>query len=88
MPYLVRLGERAHMDIVSVIFEVISSAITNFVGCLNDALGAMTELFYVAPSGTETTGHMTFLGVLLLIGVGVAIVYFCFRLIKGLVRRA
>lgn len=76
------------MSIVSTIFEVITSAVSNFTSTLISAVSGITELFYVAPSGTETSGHMTFLGVLLLIAAGVGIVYFCFRLIKGLVRRA
>lgn len=76
------------MDIVSVIFEVIAAAITSFTSALTDAVSGITALFYV-PAGTgETSGHMTFLGVLLLIAAGVGIVYWCFRLIKGLVRRA
>lgn len=75
-------------DIVSTIFQVISEAVSSFVSTLTSAVSGITELFYVAPSGTETSGHMTFLGVLLLIAAGVGIVYWCFRLIKGLVRRA
>lgn len=76
------------MDIIQVIFEVISSAVTSFVSTLTNAISGITELFYIAPSGTETTGHMTFLGVLLLIAAGVGLVYWAFRLIKGLVKRA
>lgn len=76
------------MDIVTTIFQVIGQAVTSFVGVLTDAVESITSLFYVAPSGTETSGHMTFLGVLLLIAAGIGIVYWCFRLIKGLVRRA
>jgi len=76
------------MDIIQVIFEVIRSAVTSFVSTLTSAISGITELFYVAPSGTETTGHMTFLGVLLLIAAGVGLVYWAFRLIKGLIKRA
>lgn len=76
------------MSIVQTIFEVISQAVSSFIGTLTSAVNGITELFYVAPTGTETSGHMTFLGVLLLIAAGVGIVYWCFRLIKGLVRRA
>lgn len=76
------------MDYVSVIFEVIASAITNFTSALTSAVSGVTSLFYVEPSGTETSGHMTFLGVLLLIAAGIGIVYWCVRLIKGLVQRA
>lgn len=73
---------------VAEIFEVITQAITQMLSALTSAVNGIVPLFYVAPTGTETSGHMTFLGVLLLIAVGVAIVYWAFRLIKGLVRRA
>lgn len=72
---------------IATIFEEIASAITAMLSALTSAISGVTELFYVAPSGTETTGHMTFLGVLLLIAVGVGIVYWAFNLIRGLVRR-
>ena len=73
---------------IATIFEEIAAAITAMLSALTSAISGVTELFYVAPSGTETTGHMTFLGVLLLIAVGVGIVYWAFNLIRGLVRRA
>lgn len=75
-------------DIVQTIFSVISSAVTSFVSTLTSAISGVTELFYI-PAGTgESSGHMTFLGVLLLIAAGVGLVYWVFRLIKGLVQRA
>lgn len=73
---------------VEVIFEVISEAISSFTTNLLSAVNGITALFYVAPSGTETTGHMTFLGVLLLIAAGIGLVYWAFRTIRGLVARA
>ena len=75
------------MSIVSTIFEVIGQAVSSFVATLTSAVNGITELFYVASDGTNPA-HMTFLGTLLLIAAGVGIVYFCFRLIKGLVRKA
>lgn len=72
---------------VATLFETISQAITSMIGALTSAISGVTALFYVEPNGTES-GHMTFLGVLLLIAVGVGIVYWAFGLIRGLVRRA
>ena len=69
------------MDIISVIFGVITSAITNFITSMTAALSGVTSLFYVEAEGTDPA-HMTFLGVLLLITVGVAIVYWAFLLKK------
>ena len=76
------------MDVIVQIFATITQAITSFLGSLGEALSGVAALFYVEPSGTETTGHMTFLGVLLLIAAGVGLVYFGFRLVMRLVRRA
>lgn len=75
------------MSIVQTIFEVIGQAVTSFLSTLTSAVSGVTELFYV-PADGSTAAHMTFLGVLLLIAAGVGLVYWCFRLIKGLVRRA
>lgn len=75
------------MSIVQTIFEVIGQAVTSFVTTLASAVNGITSLFYV--EATEgNPAHMTFLGVLLLIAAGVGLVYWAFRLIKGLVRRA
>ena len=74
-------------DIITTIFEVIGQAVTKFVAVLTNAVGSITEMFYVPAGSGETSGHMTFLGVLLLIVAGIGIVYWCFRLIKGLVKR-
>ena len=76
------------MSIVQTIFEVIGQAVTSFVSTLSSAISGITEMFYVPAGSGETSGHMTFLGVLLLIAAGVGLVYWAFRLIKGLVRRA
>lgn len=76
------------MDLIQQIFAVIGQAITSFTTALTSAVEGVAGLFYVEPSGTETTGHMTFLGVLLLIGAGVGLVYFAVRWISRLVRRA
>lgn len=75
---------------VSDIFGVITQAITNFASSLGDAVTNIASLFYAPASGSETSGHITFLGTLALIGVGCGIVYWAFRMIKGLIaqRRA
>lgn len=67
---------------VAHIFEVITSAVTSFASALSSAVTSITALFYDA-----TGGQMTFLGVLLLIGAGVAVIYFVIRWISSLVRR-
>lgn len=70
------------MAIVTEIFEVIGSVVTQFANTLGSAITSITSMFYNAETG------MTFLGVLLLIAAGVGLVYWGFRLIRGLIKRA
>lgn len=69
------------MDIVTSIFQVVSAAINNFITALSSAISSVTAIFYA-------DGSFTFVGVMLLIAVGVGIVYWAFRFIRGLVARA
>lgn len=70
------------MDVVSNVFEVVSAVINNFITALSSAIGSITSIFYNAEDG------FSFVGVMMLIAVGVAIVYWAFRFIKSLVERA
>lgn len=72
---------------VSTIFEVIGQAVTSFVSVLSNGVSAITPMFYTAADGNNPAS-MTFLGTLLLIAAGIGIVYWAFRLIRGLVYRA
>lgn len=74
------------MDIITQIFSAVGEAITGFSGALSSAVSSITAMFYTAPSGSDTTGSLTFLGVLLCVAMGVGLVYFGFRLIRGLIR--
>lgn len=68
---------------IAEIFETIGDAISAFASSLSSAVTSVTALFYT--SGDN--GGLTFLGTLLLIAVGVGVVYWVFRLIKGLIGR-
>lgn len=74
------------MPSISEIFAEITSAITSFVGSLGQAMQSVTALFYTPGTGSDP-GQFTFLGVLILIGVGAGLVYLCYRVIKGLLHR-
>lgn len=67
---------------ISAMFTEVAAAITGFSTVLSQAATNVLALFYDATNG------ITPLGSLLLIGVGVGICYFVFRLISGLVGRA
>lgn len=75
------------MDVITQIFSAVGDAITGFSGALSNAITSITGMFYTAPSGSNTTGSLTFLGVLLCIALGMGLVYFGFRLIRGLIAR-
>ena len=66
---------------VTAVFEVISQGISNFVASLVSAINGLLPLIYTESSGTIT---FNFVGVMLLIAVAMGIVYWCFRLIRGL----
>jgi len=68
-------------NLVTEIFDQAGDAVTGFTGVLNDGVGGVTQLFWA-------NGNLTVLGTLLVIGIGVGVVYFGFRLIRNLIRRA
>lgn len=67
------------------IFGAVGDAVTAFAGALSSSITSVTGMFYDA---SGTTPQLTVLGTLILIVVGVGLVYWAFRLIKGLLRRA
>lgn len=71
---------------INAIFEAVGSAITAFSGAVASAVTSVTNMFIV--TGENGTVTLTTLGTLLLIAVGAGLVFWAFRLIKGLVRRA
>ena len=62
------------------IFSVIADAVTQFVSTLISCITGLVPVVYDSTNG----GSMTFVGTLLLIAVGMGIVYWVFRLIRGL----
>lgn len=66
---------------IAAMFKVVSDTISQFATSLGSALTSITSMFWDAEAGTLTT-----LGVLGLIGVGIGLVYFAFRLIRSLMR--
>lgn len=68
---------------VSAIFEAIGSAITGFAGILGNGFTALLEIFYTT-SGTNA--GLTPIGTLSLIGLGMGIVYWAFRMVRGLIK--
>lgn len=66
------------------IFGAIGDSVTAFSTALSSSVSSITSMFYT----TGENGGLTVLGTLVLITVGVGLVYWAFRLIKGLLHRA
>lgn len=66
---------------VTDIFAVIGQVISNFVASLISAVNGLIPLIY---DTSGTTPQFTFVGTMLLIAVGMGIVYWVFRLLRGL----
>lgn len=66
------------------IFETIGQAVSGFATTLSSSVQSITSMFYTEGEN----GGLTILGTLVLIAVGVGLVYWAFRLIKGLLHRA
>lgn len=72
---------------MSDILQGIGSVITAVLGWITSAINNVVALFYTAPSGTQTSGSFTFLGVLLLVSFAIGMVWTLINFIRGLVRR-
>lgn len=70
---------------ISAIFGSVGEAITAFSGAVASSVTAVTSMFITQSEGSYT---LTALGTLLLIAVGAGLVFWAFRLIKGLIKRA
>lgn len=68
---------------VTAIFETIGSIITAFAGVLGNGFTALLEIFYTT-SGTNA--GLTPIGILSLIGLGMNLVYWAFRLVRSLIK--
>jgi len=63
------------------IFAAIGDAVNGFLTVITDAVSGIIPVFWASETGTLTP-----VGILLLIGMGVGLVYFAFRLLMKLTR--
>lgn len=73
------------MDILNVVFEALGSIVTGIVSVISNSFNGVVSLWYTAPTGTNTTGSLTFLGVFSLIAFVVGLVWLSISFIGGMI---
>ena len=73
------------MDILNVIFTALGEIVTGIVSIISNSFNGVVSLWYTAPSGSNTTGQLTFLGVFSLIAFVVGMVWLAIRFIGGMI---
>lgn len=73
------------MDILNVVFTALGDIVTGIVGIIGDSFSGVVSLWYTAPTGSNTTGSLTFLGVFSLIAFVVGMVWLAIRFIGGMI---
>lgn len=71
---------------VEQIFTTLGNIATGFAGLVVQLFNAVVAIFYTAPTGNETTGTLTIVGILALIGVGTGLVIWAFNFVRRLIR--
>lgn len=73
------------MDILNVVFNALGSIVTGIVSVITNAFTGVVGLWYTAPTGSETTGQLTMLGVFSLIAFVVGVVWLAIRFIGSMI---
>lgn len=66
------------------IFETIGDVITNFAGVLGNGFQSLLAIFWDSTANSGA-GALTLVGTLSLIGLGIGVVYWAFRLVRSLI---
>lgn len=73
------------MDLINVIFTALGDIMTGAVGVISNAFTGVVSLWYTTPSGSNTTGSLTLLGVLSLIAFVFGVVWLAIRFIGSMI---
>ena len=71
------------MSVVTDLLSIVGAWITGVFGWITDAFTGVLEIFYT----TGENGGFTVLGVLLLLGLAMSLVFFALRYIRSLIAR-
>lgn len=69
---------------ISEIFEAVGDVITNFASILGSGFQSLLAIFWDSTANSGA-GGLTLVGTLSLIGMGIGIVYWAFRLVRSLI---
>lgn len=72
------------MAIITELFAALTSIVTGFISVLVAGFNGIITIFWT----TGADGGLTVMGVLLLIGLGMGLVFFVFKFIKSLIQGA
>lgn len=70
------------MGIITDIFAALVAIVNGFISVLVAGFNGIIQIFY---DTTGDSGTLTVMGVLLLIGLGMGLVFFVFKFIRGLI---
>lgn len=73
------------MNIIDAIFDALSGIGAGFGSLLGSIFNGVGEIFFTPASTADGTATLTFVGVLLLIGVASSLVFWAFNFIKSLI---
>lgn len=73
------------MDTLTVVFNALGDIVTGIVNVISNSFSGVVSLWYTAPTGSETTGSLTFLGVFSLIAFVVGLVWLAIKFIGGMI---
>lgn len=71
---------------VTAIFTQLETIIGSFASTLVSLFGDVVKIFYTAPTGSNTTGELTVIGILALMGLGTGLVIWAFNFVRRLIR--
>lgn len=66
--------------------ELVGEWLEGMLGWLGDIFTGVTALFYT-PAVGENPGGFTFLGILMLFGIAVGLIYFGINFVRGLIQK-
>lgn len=73
------------MNIIDTIFDALSSIGQGFGSLLGSLFTGVGEIFFTPAATADGSAQLTFVGVLLLIGVASSLVFWAFNFIRGLI---